>query len=96
MKSAAERRAPPVIAKLDAALASLAVLEAEVDELALAAAENQPGSIGRLSAHRAKIEAIGVDCIDGIVLGRHIHDIVRSSSDIYARHNQRLGIDLVV
>jgi hypothetical protein len=56
MKGAVERRAPPVIAKLDAALAALAVMEAEVDELALAAAENQPGAIGRLSAHRAKIE----------------------------------------
>jgi hypothetical protein len=56
MKGSSERRAPPVIAKLDAALASLAVMEAEVDELALAAAESQPGAIGRLSAHRAKIE----------------------------------------
>jgi hypothetical protein len=56
MSGTREPRAPTVIAKLDGALAVLAAMEAEVDELALAAAENQAGAIGKLSAHRAKIE----------------------------------------
>jgi hypothetical protein len=56
MNGVVEPRAPAVIAKLDGELAKLAAMEAGVDELALAAAENQPGAIGRLTAQRAKIE----------------------------------------
>jgi hypothetical protein len=56
MTGAVEPRAPAVIAKLDGELAKLAAMEAGVDELALAAAENQPGAIGRLTAQRAKVE----------------------------------------
>ncbi|WGR91852.1 hypothetical protein MTX26_15940 [Bradyrhizobium sp. ISRA443] len=47
-------RAPSVHAKLDGALAAVAVLETETAELALAAAENKPGAAGKLAVHREK------------------------------------------
>jgi hypothetical protein len=68
--------------------------DADVRPVVAAAERRRYG--GAEIAREEHLSAVRIECVDGVVLGHDVEHVVHGTPDRFARHEERLRVDLVV